>query len=89
MKFQELKELAEEKKLILNRRELNPIYREKGWRGQKWDETTQASWDSMLIKYRRYQYEVRTPDMPENQLFKIIKREYEELKEIQNLTRSK
>lgn len=82
MKLQELKELAEEKKLILNCRELNPIYREKGWRGQKWDEITQASWDSTLIKYKRYQYEARTPDMPENQLFKITKGDYEELKKI-------
>ncbi|MEK6935747.1 MAG: hypothetical protein AABW67_03090 [Nanoarchaeota archaeon] len=82
MKYEDLKNLMENGKLTLNKRELNPVYREKGWRGQKWDDTTQASWNSQLIKYRRFQYECRAPDMPENQFYKITKKDYEELSKL-------
>ena len=85
MTLEGLRELAKANRLILNRRELNPVYREKGYRGQRWDrwdgnEATQPIWDTTLIKCKRYQYEARTPDMPEHQLFKITKKDYEELK---------
>lgn len=82
MKFEDLKNLAEQGKLKVEKRERGVIYRSKGWRGQKWEDTTKANWDNTQIPYKRYSYEARTPDMPAHSFFKITKKDYKELKEV-------
>lgn len=85
MKYEELENLAKQGKLKVEKREWGIIYRSKGWRGQKWDDTTKASWNNTQIPYKRYSYEARTPDMPEHQFYKITKKDYEKLSKIKSL----
>jgi len=84
MKYEELENLAKCGKLKVEKRPMGVIYREKGWRGQKWDDTTLASWDKTRIAYKRYFYSARTPDMREHQSYKITKRDFIELSKIIN-----
>jgi hypothetical protein len=79
MKLDELKELAKSGKLKLNKSHYRTVYRDKGWRGQKWDDTTQASWDTTQIAYKIIYYSCRTADMLETASYKITKRDYNEL----------
>lgn len=79
MRYQELENLAKEGKLTVSKKERGVIYRSKGWRGQKWDDTTIASWDNTQITYKRYSYEARTADMPEHSFYKITKKDFENL----------
>lgn len=82
MKYEDLENLAKEGKLKVEKKERGVIYREKGWRGQKWEDTTSANWDKTKIPYKQYSYEARTPDMPEYRFYKITKKDYEELSKI-------
>lgn len=75
----ELRKLAQEGKLKVQKTKWRIVSRDKGWRGQKWDDQTNPSWSTEQIKYQTYHYEARTPDMPENQFYKITKKDYEEL----------
>mgnify|MGYP001574582159 FL=1 len=82
MKLNELKLLAAEGKLRIEKRKWRIVYRSKGWRGQKWDDTTKVNWDNTQIPYQTYHYEARTPEMPEHQCFIITKKDFQELEEI-------
>lgn len=82
MKIDELENLMREGKLAINKRKLNIQYRDKGWRGQKWDDTTNGSWDTTQIPYQMYQYEAHIKGDNENLFYKLRKRDYEKFNKI-------
>ena len=80
MKIDELEKLAMEGKLKVEKKKWRIVYREKGWRGQSWEATSESNWDKTKIPYQIYSYEAKTPEMPANSFYKITKKDYEMLK---------
>ena len=73
-----MKELAQEKKIYVTK---NPIGRRSKIK-YLWDEKNEHCIGTTTIHYDAFQHGARTPDMPENQMYKISKKVYTELLKI-------
>lgn len=78
MRYEDLEKLAIAGKLQVTK----TLYRNKIRRRYVWDKEYEHIIETKKIPYKIFSYNARTEDMPENQFYKITKRDYEALLKI-------